>query len=247
MTYNRFAYLYDQLMNDVPYERWVQFLENVFQKYEMLQPSILDIGCGTGTLPISLAKLNYSISGVDLSEEMLSVAMAKAEIEKVNIPFFQQNMVELEGFDQLDCVTIFCDSLNYLETEDQVKQTFIRVNESLKDNGLFLFDVHSPYKIEEIFGEETFFIDDAELSLVWSCTQGEHPLSVEHDLVFFMKEENRDLYERFEEYHNQRTFPINTYKSLLDQTGFEVKEIIADFDEAVDDTSERIFFTAMKK
>ncbi|ODG90221.1 MULTISPECIES: class I SAM-dependent methyltransferase [Bacillaceae] len=247
MTYNRFAYLYDQLMNDVPYERWVQFLEDVFQKYEMLQPSILDIGCGTGTLPISLAKLNYSISGVDLSEEMLSVAMAKAELEKVNIPFFQQNMVELEGFNQLDCVTIFCDSLNYLETEDQVKQTFIRVNESLKDNGLFLFDVHSPYKIEEIFGEETFFIDDAELSLVWSCTQGEHPLSVEHDLVFFMKEENRDLYERFEEYHNQRTFPINTYTSLLNQTGFEVKEIIADFDEAVDDTSERIFFIAMKK
>ncbi|PFH86289.1 class I SAM-dependent methyltransferase [Bacillus sp. AFS088145] len=247
MTYNRFAYLYDQLMNDVPYERWVQFLEDVFQKYEMLQPSILDIGCGTGTLPISLAKLNYSVSGVDLSEEMLSVAMAKAEIEKVNIPFFQQNMVELEGFDQLDCVTIFCDSLNYLETEDQVKQTFLKVNESLKDNGLFLFDVHSPYKIEEIFGEETFFIDDAELSLVWSCTQGEHPLSVEHDLVFFMKEENRDLYERFEEYHNQRTFPINTYKTLLNQTGFEVKEIIADFDEVVDDTSERIFFIAMKK
>lgn len=247
MTYNRFAYLYDQLMNDVPYERWVQFLQHVFQKYEMLQPSILDIGCGTGTLPISLAKLNYSISGVDLSEEMLSVAMAKAEQEKVNIPFFQQNMVELEGFDQLDCVTIFCDSLNYLETEDQVKQTFTKVNESLKDNGLFLFDVHSPYKIEEIFGEETFFIDDAELSLVWSCTQGEHPLSVEHDLVFFMKEENRDLYERFEEYHNQRTFPINTYKSLLNQTGFEVKEVVADFDEAVDDTSERIFFIAMKK
>ncbi|MEE6449761.1 class I SAM-dependent methyltransferase [Gottfriedia acidiceleris] len=247
MTYNRFAYLYDQLMNDVPYEKWVQFLEDVFQKYEMLQPSILDIGCGTGTLPISMAKLNYSISGVDLSEEMLSVAMAKAEQEKVNIPFFQQNMVELEGFDQLDCVTIFCDSLNYLETEDQVKQTFIKVNESLKDNGLFLFDVHSPYKIEEIFGEETFFIDDAELSLVWSCSQGEHPLSVEHDLVFFMKEENRDLYERFEEYHNQRTFPINTYKSLLNQTGFEVKEVIADFHEAVDDTSERIFFIAMKK
>ncbi|WP_088013703.1 class I SAM-dependent DNA methyltransferase [Gottfriedia acidiceleris] len=247
MTYNRFAYLYDQLMNDVPYERWVQFLQNVFQKYEMPQPSILDIGCGTGTLPILLAKLNYSISGVDLSEEMLSVAMAKAEQEKVNIPFFQQNMVELEGFDQLDCVTIFCDSLNYLETEDQVKQTFKKVNESLKDNGLFLFDVHSPYKIEEIFGEETFFIDDAELSLVWSCTQGEHPLSVEHDLVFFMKEENRDLYERFEEYHNQRTLPINTYKSLLNVTGFEVKEILADFDEDVDDTSERIFFIAMKK
>lgn len=247
MTYNRFAYLYDQLMNDVPYERWVQFLNDKFQKYEMHQPSILDIGCGTGTFPILLSKMNYSVSGVDLSEEMLSVAMAKAEQEKVNIPFFQQNMVELEGFDQLDCITIFCDSLNYLETVDQVKQTFNNVYESLKDNGLFLFDVHSPNKIEEIFGEETFFIDDAELSLVWSCTQGEEPLSVEHDLVFFMKDEDRDLYERFEEYHNQRTFPIDTYKSLLNDAGFEVKEIIADFDETVDETSERIFFIAMKK
>jgi SAM-dependent methyltransferase len=247
MTYNRFAHLYDQLMNDVPYEKWVQFLKTVFDKYKINQPSILDIGCGTGTLPILLAKQNYSISGVDLSEEMLSVAMAKAEQERVQIPFYQQNMMELEGFDQLDCVTIFCDSLNYLETEEQVLQTFVKVRESLKENGLFLFDVHSPYKIEEIFGEETFFIDDAELSLVWSCTQGDYPLSVEHDLVFFMKEEHSDLYERFEEYHNQRTFTIDIYKNLLNQAGFEVKEILADFDKATNDTSERNFFIAMKK
>lgn len=247
MTYNRFAHLYDELMNDVPYDKWLQFVNDVFKKYEINQPTILDIGCGTGTLPILLAKQNYKISGVDLSEEMLSVAMAKAEQERVQIPFYQQNMMELEGFDQLDCITIFCDSLNYLESEDQVLRTFEKVHESLKDNGLFLFDVHSPYKIEEIFGEETFFIDDAELSLVWSCTQGEQPLSVEHDLVFFMKEEKRDSYERFEEYHHQRTYPIDTYQALLNQAGFDVKEMIADFDQAVEDTSERIFFIATKK
>lgn len=247
MTYNRFAYLYDELMNDVPYDKWLQFVNDVFQKYEINQPTILDIGCGTGTLPILLAKQNYTISGVDLSEEMLSVAMAKAEQERLQIPFYQQNMMELEGFGQLDCITIFCDSLNYLESEDQVLRTFEKVHESLNDNGIFLFDVHSPYKIEEIFGEETFFIDDAELSLVWSCTQGEQPLSVEHDLVFFMKEEKRDSYERFEEYHHQRTYPIETYQALLHQAGFELKELIADFDQAVEDTSERIFFIATKK
>ena len=247
MTYNRFAYLYDELMNDVPYDKWLQFVNDVFQKYEINQPTILDIGCGTGTLPILLAKQNYTISGVDLSEEMLSVAMAKAEQERVQIPFYQQNMMELEGFNQLDCITIFCDSLNYLHSEDQVLRTFEKVHESLTDQGIFLFDVHSPYKIEEIFGEETFFIDDEELSLVWSCTQGEQPLSVEHDLVFFMKEENRDSYERFEEYHIQRTFPIETYRDLLDQAGFDIKEMIGDFDHAIEKTSERIFFIATKK
>jgi SAM-dependent methyltransferase len=246
MTYNRFANLYDQLMNDVPYEKWFLFLKNVFKKYELNRPSILDIGCGTGTLPILLAKEKYEVSGVDLSEEMLSVAMEKAEQERVQIPFFQQNMMDLEGFVEMDCITIFCDSLNYLESEEQVLQTFEKVYQSLKVGGLFLFDVHSPYKIEEIFGEETFFIDDAELSLVWSCTQGEMPLSVEHDLVFFMKEEDRDLYERFEEYHNQRTYTVDTYKSLLIQVGFEIKEVLADFDQDVEETSERIFFIAKK-
>lgn len=246
MTYNRFAYLYDQLMNDVPYEKWFIFLKDVFKKYDLKKPSILDIGCGTGSLPILLAKENYAVSGVDLSEEMLSVAMEKAEQERIQIPFYQQNMMDLEGFDEIDCVTIFCDSLNYLESEEQVLQTFKKVYQSLRVGGLFIFDVHSPYKIEEIFGEETFFIDDAELSLVWSCTQGEIPLSVEHDLVFFMKEEDRDVYERFEEYHNQRTYTVDTYESLLKQVGFEIKEVLADFDQKVEKTSERIFFIAKK-
>ena len=62
-----------------------------------------------------------------------------------------------------------------------------------------------------------------------------------------MKEEDSDLYERFEEYHNQRTFPMATYKSLLNQAGFEVKEVLADFDEEPSETSERIFFIAIKK
>lgn len=247
MTYNRFAYLYDELMNDVPYEKWLHFIENIISEYELKQPTILDIGCGTGTFPILLAKKNIQVSGVDLSEEMLSVAMDKAEQNKVQIPFYQQNMVEIEGFEELDCVTIFCDSLNYLENEEQIKKTFSNIYSSLKNNGLLLFDVHSEYKIKEVFGENTFFIDSEELSLVWSCTQGENPLSVEHDLVFFMKDEEEDLYERFEEYHMQRTFTIEEYKSMLMEAGFEIKKILSDFDQVVTDTSERIFFIAMKK
>ncbi|WP_347360027.1 hypothetical protein, partial [Pseudomonas sp. FW305-BF6] len=62
-----------------------------------------------------------------------------------------------------------------------------------------------------------------------------------------MKEENRESYERFEEYHIQRTFPIETYRALLEQAGFDVKEIIGDFDQVVEETSERIFFIATKK
>lgn len=246
MTYNRFATLYDGLMQDVPYDSWIEFLEDTFRQYGLNQPSIVDIGCGTGTMPILLAKKGYSVTGIDLSEDMLSIAMEKAEHEKVKIPFYMQNMMELEGFENIDCISILCDSLNYLQSEEEVAMTFQKVYESLKTDGLFIFDVHSIYKIQEIFADETFFIDDENLSLVWNCTQSEEDYSVEHDLVFFMRDEESDLYERFEEYHVQKTFPIETYEKLLKESGFQVKKIIADFNQSIQSNSERIFFIAQK-
>jgi SAM-dependent methyltransferase len=246
MTYNRFATLYDGLMQDVPYDSWLKFLEDTFRELGLTNPSIVDIGCGTGTLPILLAKKGYSVTGIDLSEEMLSMAMEKAEREKVTIPFYQQNMMELEGFENIDCISILCDSLNYLQNEEEVAITFQKVYESLKSGGLFIFDVHSIYKIQEIFANETFFIDDENLSLVWNCSQGEEDYSVEHDLVFFMRDEESDLYERFEEYHIQTTFPVETYEKLLKEAGFQIKKISADFNQTVQESSERIFFIAQK-
>ena len=246
MTYNRFVTLYDGLMQDVPYDSWLEFLEDTFREFGLTNPSIVDIGCGTGTLPILLAKKGYSVTGIDLSEEMLSMAMEKAEREKVTIPFFQQNMMELEGFENIDCISILCDSLNYLQSEEEVVMTFQKVHESLKSDGLFIFDVHSIYKIQEIFANETFFIDDENLSLVWSCSQGEDDFSVEHDLVFFMRDEESDLYERFEEYHTQTTFNVETYEKLLNEAGFQIKKISADFNQTVKQNSERIFFIAQK-
>ena len=41
--------------------------------------SILDIGCGTGSLSLVLAALNHQVMGIDLSEAMLALAKAKAE------------------------------------------------------------------------------------------------------------------------------------------------------------------------
>ena len=62
---------------------------------------------------------------------MLLIAQEKAANLGLSIPFYQQNMAELEGVGQFDCVTIFCDSLNYLQNEDDVVATFQRVYDHL--------------------------------------------------------------------------------------------------------------------
>ncbi|MBD8134990.1 methyltransferase domain-containing protein [Peribacillus frigoritolerans] len=247
MTYERFAYVYDELMKDAPYEKWLMILTAKLEQYGIDGRKVLDLACGTGEMTVELAQHGFEVTGVDLSDEMLLVANEKAVKLGLSIPLFQQNMAELEGLGQFDCVTIFCDSLNYLRDEEDIVKTFSRVHEHLKDGGLFMFDIHSLYKMEEIFSDHTFAVNGEEVSYIWDCFPGEEPYSVEHDLSFFVRDDESGLYDRFDELHYQRTYPVEQYKKWLEQAGFTVSEILADLEEAplVTET-ERILFVASK-
>ena len=176
------------------------------------------------------------------------VAQEKAFEMNVKINLFQQDMSKLDSLGEYDLITIFCDSLNYLEDEKDVKNTFKSVYAHLKHDGLFLFDVHSIYKMTQIFINQTFTLSDDHVSYIWDCFPGEVPNSVEHELTFFVKDEETNQYERVEELHKQRTYPILTMKEWLEDAGFEVLNVSADFtQEAPTDHSERIFFTCKKK
>lgn len=230
MTYGRFAYLYDHLMEDVPYDKWLNLTLTFGEQYQILGRKLLDIACGTGELSCRFARNGFDVTAVDLSEDMLAVAKSKAEEEGLSIPFYQQNMTELEGLGQFDFITIFCDSLNYLSSEEEVINTFKGVKQHLTEQGLFLFDVHSEYKMEHIFKDQTFTLVEDDICYIWNCFEGEYPLSIEHELIFFVNDYSSGKYERVEEFHLQRTFPITRYREMLKQTGFEVLHVLADFE-----------------
>lgn len=248
MSYHKFAYIYDRLMNDVDYQLWLHFVNTKIKSLTNEEDikTVLDLGCGTGELSISLAKNGFDVSGVDISEDMLAVAEAKAAKHNVKIDFYHANMTEFEAIKQYDCVVIFCDSLNYLLDEKDIKKTFDHVYRLLKSGGIFMFDVHSEYKITDILQNQTFAGNDEDVSFIWNCYPGTSAGSVEHDLTFFVKNEKSNLYERFDEFHIQRTFAIDTYKTWLNEIGFHKIDISADFSETITNNSERIFFAATK-
>ena len=65
--------------------------------------TILDIGTGTGCIPISL-KANLpqaNVSAIDVSEKALEVAKRNAVSNKVEINFIQTNILEVEDLSQL--------------------------------------------------------------------------------------------------------------------------------------------------
>ncbi|TYR82344.1 class I SAM-dependent methyltransferase [Priestia megaterium] len=246
-SYGQFAYIYDNLMTDVPYEKWIHYFKQQMFKANMEQSTVLDLGCGTGEIAIRLAKEGYSVVGVDLSDDMLMVANEKAKKEGISLSLYEQNMAELELMTQFDCVVIFCDSLNYLQTDEEVKQTLTRVYEHLKPGGLLLFDVHSVHKVKDVFGNNSFSYVDEDVSYIWDCSYNELEKSVDHDITFFVYDEESDAYHRFDEVHTQRTMAIDTYKEWLLEVGFKHIHVTADFEaaEPVQD-SERIFFSVQK-
>ncbi|WP_377888411.1 class I SAM-dependent DNA methyltransferase [Alkalihalobacillus sp. R86527] len=241
-SYEQFSYVYDRLMADAPYDKWTELVLN-----ECSSGKVLDLGCGTGECSLKLADKGFDVTAVDLSEQMLSVAYEKATRNNLNVRFIQQDMRELETADQYDVVTIFCDSLNYITDEQGVKSTFTRIYDHLKPGGVLLFDVHSMHKITNLFVGHTFASNDDDISYIWNSFSGQERGSVEHDLSFFLENEE-GLYERFDEVHLQRTFVVEEYSAWLSDLGFRNICITADFsDHSPTETSERIFFKACKK
>lgn len=243
-SYERFAEVYDELMTDIPYEQYVQWITRHAPAAQFKQ--LLDIGCGTGTLASMLHVEGYQVSGIDLSEDMLAVASARMAANGITMPLFAMSMDEIEGFDSLDVAIIPIDSINYVKDEANVIETLKRIYVSLRKGGQLFFDVHSLFKMNEIFLDGPFTYDDGELTYVWHTEPGEFEHSVYHQMTFFVQTAG-DLFERFDEEHFQRTFAIGQYEQWLKEIGFTSVEISADWtDEAPHDESERIFIRAVK-
>lgn len=240
-SYERFSYVYDRLMEEAPYDKWVELV-----KKEGATGKVLDLGSGTGECSINLAQVGFDVTAVDLSEHMLSVAQDKALQKKLPIKFLHQDMRSLETGELYDVVTIFCDSLNYVTDREGVKATLSNVYQHLKSGGVLIFDVHSLYKIETLFVGNTFASSEEDISYIWNSFAGEEKGAVEHELSFFVENEE-GLYERFDEVHYQRTFTIDEYIGWLRDVGFDNISVTSDFT-SLEPThsSERLFFRAVK-
>ncbi len=240
MKYGKFASVYDELMEDIPYERYVEWVGSHVQSGKLL-----DLACGTGTLSQFFSDVGFEVTASDLSEDMLTIANQRFLEANASIPVLQLSMDNLEGLAGFDVVTIAIDSLNYLEAEEQVQQTFAEVHAALNSGGHFFFDVHSLFKVDHVYMESPFVFDGENVAYIWHTEPNEEPHSVIHDITFFMR--HGELFERFEETHEQRTYPVETYMSWLEQAGFKVESVTADFSgDSPNEESERIFFHAIK-
>ena len=95
-AYSSFASVYDQFMDNVPYEEWAEYLTGLLGEYQVHDGLVLDLGCGTGSLTEILAKKGYDMIGIDNSEDMLQIAMEKRADSGLDILYLLQDMREFQ-------------------------------------------------------------------------------------------------------------------------------------------------------
>lgn len=244
MAYYQLASVYDRFMKEAPYSRWVDFTKAIIGNRPYLR--IADLGCGTGEIAIRLAKEGYHVTGVDSSRDMLTVADQKAYDEKVDIQWVCQDIRELNGLENIDVCVSYCDVINYITEEKDLAVVFDRVYASLAREGLFMFDIHSLDHVSNHYINHTFADVMEDVSYIWFCREGAEPGEMFHDLTIFVK--NGALYQRFDEIHHQRTYPVHFYERLLEKAGFQNISVYYDFSLTKEPakTPERIFFVAEK-
>lgn len=247
MEYETFAHVYDEIMDDSLYEKWLAFTKRHLRSD---QKKVLELACGTGILALKLAEDGYDVTALDISQDMLAVAserMAKEYPEESFVQFIQGDMMALsEVGENYQAVTCYSDSLCYMSDALEVQQVFDEVYRVLDNDGTFIFDVHSAYKIEKLFKDFEFQYETDDYAFLWHSELEDKPLSVVHELSFYIRKKN-NLFERYLEDHHERTYHLDHYLTMLESAGFTNVEVYADFtDEAPTDTSERLFFVAHK-
>ena len=243
-SYNKMAKVYDELINeDINYKDIADFLLKIAKRENVEFNNYLDLACGTGNVGIHVAKEFKDNYFVDLSVDMLSEAEVKLRENKVKGKIICQDMCELNLNKSFDLISCVLDSTNYILNDEDLKDYFKSVYNHLNDNGVFVFDINSYYKLSEILGNNIYTYNSEDIFYAWENIFEDE--IVEMDLTFFVREGT--VYERFNEIHEERAYTEELIESIFKEVGFKmISKNDGYSDKEVEEKTERILYILKK-
>lgn len=243
--YKSFAYFYDRLIANVDYAAMAARIDGYVSQFGGRKGILLDLACGTGSLSEEMARLGYDVIGVDGSYDMLNAALDKKFESGLNIQYLCQDMREIDMYGTIDVAVCTLDSLNHLPSEEDVQKVFERVSLFAFPDGMFIFDVNTPYKHREVLADNAFIYSFDDLYCGWQNEYNKTDSSVTIYLDFFEKTESG--YDRYSESFCEICIPLKRVEEMLKNAGFEILGVYDDYTEReVTDTSERAVYVCRK-
>ena len=243
-AYHNLAVSYDRLTNDVDYGATVDFYFQILQREGVCPQTAVDLACGTGSVTALLAKLGLQVTGVDLSEEMLTVAQQKAQELDVQPLFVCQDLAQLHLPRAVDLAVCALDSLDYITDPEACRAAIRRIYRILNPGGTFIFDVNTPEKLRAMDGQ-VFLDEDDDVYCVWRGEFDPEANICSYGMDLFQRQGT--VWIRSFEEHREYAYSQAQLTAYLKEAGFTGIEVYGDRRfEAPCEGEQRIYFKARK-
>ena len=220
-AYHELAKSYDRLTNDVDYEATVAFYYDILKREGLNPRTCVDLACGTGSVTAILVEKGLQVTGVDLSEEMLTVASQKAP----GAWFICQPLQELKLPRAVDMAVCALDSLDYITDPKDCEEAIRRIYKALNPGGIFIFDVNTPEKLRAMDGQ-VFLDEDDDVYCVWRGEFDEETNICSYGMDLFQRA--GDVWHRSFEEHCEYAYSEEQLVGYLKAAGFTNIEVYAD-------------------
>lgn len=243
-AYRNLAASYDRLTNDVDYEATVDFYYEILRQEGLKPRTAVDLACGTGSVTAILAKRGLRTIGVDMSEEMLTVASQKAGCIHPAPWFICQSLQELRLPRAVDLAVCALDSLDYITDPEDCQEAIRRVYKYLNPGGIFIFDVNTPEKLRAMDGQ-VFLDEDDDVYCVWRGEFDRETNICSYGMDLFQR--HGTVWERSFEEHREYAYSAGQLAGYLKAAGFTHIRVYADrLLEAPREGEQRIYIKARK-
>ena len=258
--YRETAQIYDIIygidppMPDVPF-----YLEYAKQQ----RGEILELGCGTGRVALALALEGFSVTGLDLSHQMLDIfkeKFAKAASEQPaladRVKIIHGNMAAFSLGRKFSLITAPFRAFQVLTVREDIENTLLCVREHLADDGIFIVNVFNPDRnpLDENWCEPEKFIDEIvdEPTGIrikrYECRERIDPVNqiiypyLAYDVTY---PDGRG--ERLIEPLQMKYYYSRQLRALLENAGFAVIDEFSWYDKAPPQDGKEIIFVCRKK
>ncbi len=231
--YSGLATIYDFLMQEVDYEGWTDYVEEIMHRHHISAKKILDLACGTGSSSYPFAHKGYLVTGIDYSWEMVKKAREKVKPGITNLFFYQADIRTIPGHKDFQLAVHYQDGLNYLLTDHDLKKAFQSVYRILTDQGSFIFDLSFPGYFHgkgEDDKPEKCRVQEEYFTLLWETSYSMEKMIRETWLTIKTPGDNsEEPWQVFQEYHREKEHDREKVLQLLKESGFELQAMYPTF------------------
>lgn len=227
---------YDFVMSHVDYDFWAAYVHELLQQHRPGAHTLLELGCGTGSLAIALQPLGgYRYLATDRSHAMIDVARHKAERADAEIRFDLADFTDFNVDTPVDVILLLYDGLNYLLAQDSIRKLMRCAFDALAPDGIFIVDQSTP--VNSINNEPYFEHSDSIGAFSYVRRSRYESETQLHRTTLDLRVDERE----FREEHVQRAYDLDEIAALARDTRFEVAASYDSFSTApATEESERV-------